>query len=375
MRVLHAYKVFRPDVDGGVPAVITTVVGGSAPEVSSRILVARGRAGLGRTYGDNGTSVRAVASFGNCLGMPIAPGFPAALAAEARKADVVALHLPFPLNDIGALGIAGHIPIVVHWHADVIGRRMVARALEPLFHGTLRRAARIIVADSAIAENSNLLGAYRGKCEVVPFGIDTDDWGTLDPEQLHRAERLRERYPRLVVALGRLVPYKGFDVLVRASAQLDCHLVVIGTGKQQKYLEGIAADLGAKTKVSFTGYLSHGDVKVHLHAARVFAFPSITKAETFGIAQLEAMATGLPVVNTSIPTAVPRIARDGIEALTVPPHDVAALSAAISRLLNDEGLAGRLGAAGRERARDVFDQRQFLTRLNRIYREVHEANC
>jgi len=87
------------------------------------------------------------------------------------------------------------------------------------------------------------------------------------------------------------------------------------------------------------------------------------------------MAAGLPVVNTSIPTAVPRIARDGIEALTVPPHDVAALSAAISRLLNDEGLAGRLGAAGRERARDVFDQRQFLTRLNRIYREVHEANC
>jgi glycosyltransferase involved in cell wall biosynthesis len=288
---------------------------------------------------------------------------------------LIALHLPFPLNDIGALGIPGRLPIVVHWHADVIGRRTVARALEPLFHRTLRRAARIIVADNAIVENSNLLGAYGTKCEAVPFGIDISDWGALDPEQSDRAQRLRARYPRLVVALGRLVTYKGFDVLVRALTQLDCHLLVIGTGTQQKHLEGIAGDLGVTTKVSFVGYLSQGDVKVHLHAARVFAFPSITRAEAFGIAQLEAMAAGLPIVNTSIPTAVPRIARDGIEALTVPPSDVAALSAAIYRLLDDEALASRLGAAGRERARDAFDRQLFLTRLNRIYRAVHEASC
>jgi glycosyltransferase involved in cell wall biosynthesis len=375
MRVLHAYKVFRPDVDGGVPAVITTAASGSAPEISSRILVARGQAGLGRSYEDNGASVRAVASLGNCLGMPIAPGFPIALAAEARKADLVALHLPFPLNDIGALGIPSRLPIVVHWHADVIGRRMVARALEPLFHRTLRRAARIIVADNAIVESSDLLGAYRTKCEAVPFGIDTSDWGALDPEQSDRAQRLRERNPRLVVALGRLVAYKGFDVLVRALRQLDCHLLIIGTGTQQKHLESLAGDLGVRAKISFVGYLSQGDVKVHLHAARVFAFPSITRAETFGIAQLEAMAAGLPIVNTSIPTAVPRIARNGIEALTVPQGDVAALSAAISRLLDDEALASRLGTAGRERAREAFDRQLFLARLNRIYHEVHEASC
>ena len=136
----------------------------------------------------------------------------------------------------------------------------------------------------------------------------------LDSGQLDRAERLRARYPRLVVALGRLVTYKGFDVLLRALTQVDCHLLIIGTGKQRERLENIAADLGVGSKVSFLGYLSHDDVKVHLHAARVFAFPSITRAETFGIAQLEAMAAGLPIVNTSIPTGVPRIARDGIEA-------------------------------------------------------------
>ena len=161
MRVLHAYKVFRPDVNAGVPAVITIAAGGSTPDISSRILVARGKTGLGRVHEDNGVSVRAVASFGNFLGMPIAPGFPTALAAEARKADLIALHLPFPLNDIGALAIPSRIPIVVHWHADVVGRQMIARALGPLFRATLRRAARIIVADEAIAENSDLLRSYR----------------------------------------------------------------------------------------------------------------------------------------------------------------------------------------------------------------------
>ena len=373
MRVLHAYKVFRPDVEGGVPAAITAAVGGGDSIASSRILVARGKAGRGRVYEDNGVSVRAVASLGNLLGMPIAPGFPLALAAEARTADVIALHLPFPLNDLGILGVPRSIPIVVHWHADVVGRRLIAGPMGPLFRGTLERAARILVADEAIAENSNLLQAYRAKCEVVPFGVDTSDWGMLDPGQIDRAIRLRERHPRLLVALGRLVAYKGFDVLIRAVAELDCHLVIIGTGNQRKLLEKVATDIGITSKVSFPGYLSRDDLKVHFRAARVFAFPSISRAETFGIAQLEAMAAGLPIVNTSIPTGVPRIARDDNEALTVPPNDVAALSAALSRLLDDEALAKRLGAAAQQRARGTFDQQQFVARLNRIYREVYES--
>ncbi len=135
----------------------------------------------------------------------------------------------------------------------------------------------------------------------------------------------------------------------------------------------MAARLGISDRVTFTGYLSNDEIKVRLWAARLFAFPSVTNAETFGISQLEAMAVGLPIVNTSLATAVPRVARDGIEALTVPPRDPQALAAALTRLLEDEDLAARLGAAARARVSDHYGDTKFVARVHAIYREVFQA--
>jgi glycosyltransferase involved in cell wall biosynthesis len=372
MRVLHAYKVFRPDIDGGIVSVIAVACGAGDPDISSSILVARGRLGLGRRFDFGQVKARAVASLGTYLGMPIAPGFPIALSLALRHVDVVALHLPFPLNDIGIIGIPDRVGLVVHWHSEIYGRRLLVRALEPLMRRTLARADRIIISNEAIVENSALLLPHRAKCEVVPFGVDVKKWNLNDDSQRAEADQLRQRYPRLIAALGRLVPYKGFDVLIRALTQVDAHLLIIGTGAERKALIKLAAELGVSDRVTFTGYLSNDEVKVRLWAARVFAFPSATNAETFGISQLEAMAVGLPIVNTRLATAVPRIARDGIEALTVPPRDPTALAAALTRLLDDEALAKSFGAAAQARVRDEFEDARFVARVHSIYREVFE---
>jgi rhamnosyl/mannosyltransferase len=108
-------------------------------------------------------------------------------------------------------------------------------------------------------------------------------------------------------------------------------------------------------------------MKVHLHAARLYAFPSVGAAEAFGIVQLEAMAVGLPIVNTNLPTVVPHVARHGLEALTVPPNDPAALAAAISQLLADRELSQRFGAAGRRRAMTDYDLENFVRRVEEVY--------
>ena len=112
-------------------------------------------------------------------------------------------------------------------------------------------------------------------------------------------------------------------------------------------------------------------VEVHLHAAKIFAFPSITSAETFGIAQIEAMSVGLPIVNTSLPTGVSNVARHGVEALTVPPNDPDAFALALRRLLDDAQLAGRLGRAGSVRAWTEYGQAGFVSNMRRVYLEAH----
>jgi len=365
--------VFPPDIVGGITEVIAYIAEGMAPRHESSVLVARSR-GWGRRYTFGTIPVEALFSFGTLLSTPIAPSFPFVLAKRSRKADLVALHQPFPLNDIGvALGLPRETAVVVHWHGEIVRQRSLTGLVAPFIRRTLVRAQRIIVSHPALVSASPFLAAHGEKCAVVPYGIDVACWAELDGAQRRHAEELRSRYPRLVITTGRLVPYKGFDVLVEALRRVDATAIIVGEGTLRPDLLRLAQQRGVAERLILAGRLSRDDLKVHLHAAQLYAFPSVSPAEAFGIVQLEAMAAGLPIVNTSLPTGVPHVARHGSEALTVPPNDSAALAAAISQLLDDRALAQRLGAAGRRRATTEYDLQGFVKRIEDVYEQAVRA--
>jgi len=372
MRVLHAYKVYFPDSYGGIPQVIETLTGLSRRGLDTSILVAR-VLGLGRRFRTAGAAVQAVGSLGTVLSMPIAPTYPFVLARRAREVDVVVCHAPFPLADLGImLFFPRRTALVVHWHAEVIGRPLLWALLSPLIRRTLGRADLVVVSDPAMLKTSSLLAPHVAKCAVLPFACDAAYWGRLDAPQEAAVAAIRARSPRLIVAIGRLVTYKGYEVLLQALRRLDAQAVIIGDGPLRAHLEQVAGDLGIGDRVTLLGAQERDQLKQYLHAARVFAFPSVNAAEAFGIVQLEAMAAGRPVVNTALTTAVPNVARDGREGLTVPPNDPDALAGAIGRLLDDPALARRLGEAGQLRARTEFDLAQFLPGVERLYRRAVE---
>jgi rhamnosyl/mannosyltransferase len=203
--------------------------------------------------------------------------------------------------------------------------------------------------------------------------MDVDYWCTLDFSERETVEQMRHGRPRHIVALGRLVGYKGFDVLIRAMQSIDGYATIVGEGPLLAELQRLATGLGVSDRVHFTGRLTRSEIKRLFHSAQVFAFPSTTEAEAFGIVQIEAMAAGLPVVNTHLATTVPLVARHEREALTVPPNDPQALAQALSRILDDLALAGKLGAAGRERAKNEFDQSVFRARMAVIYEDALRA--
>jgi rhamnosyl/mannosyltransferase len=367
LRVLHSYKVFPPDVVGGITEVIAYIAEGMAPRHESSVLVARNR-GWGRRYTFGTIPVEALFSFGTLLSTPIAPRFPFVLAKRSRKADLVALHQPFPLNDIGvSLGLPRETAVVVHWHGEIVRQRSLTGLVAPFVRRTLARAQRIIVSHPALVSASPFLAPHSEKCAIIPFGIDVAYWAELDGAQRRRAEELRSRYPRLVLATGRLVPYKGFDVLIEALRRVDATAIIVGEGPLRHDLLRLAQQRGVADRLILAGRLSRDDLKIHLHAARLCAFPSVGAAEAFGIVQIEAMAVGLPIVNTNLPTGVPHVARHGLEASTVPPNDPAALAAAIRQLLDDAALAQRLGAAGRRRATTEYDLQDFVERIEDVY--------
>jgi glycosyltransferase involved in cell wall biosynthesis len=201
---------------------------------------------------------------------------------------------------------------------------------------------------------------------VIPFGITTERFEQVDPRAV---SEIRERYgPKIVLAVGRLVYYKGFKYLVRAMERVQGKLVLVGEGPLRQSLEREVRERGLQARVFLLGRVP--DLDAYYKAADVFVLPSVARSEAFGIVQLEAMACGKPVVNTTLDSGVPFVSMHGISGVSVPPGDTDALAEAICLLLGDPELSSRYGDAGRKRVREQFGLETMIARTACLYERV-----
>ncbi|MFL5918619.1 MAG: glycosyltransferase family 4 protein [Gaiellaceae bacterium] len=273
--------------------------------------------GFGLTYGHG--------VVGNLRRRPwLALFVPALLASFVRaarhvEADVLHAHW-LPAGWVAAR--TGRPYVVQVWGTDV----ELARRAPRLARGVLRGASLVIAASTALAESARALGA--ADVRVIPSGVDVP------------AETGAEAEPPEVLYAGRLSAEKGVLELVEAARGMK--LVVAGDGPLR--------DRVAQAR----GFVPHDELQRLYRRAAVVACPS--RREGFGVACLEAMAHGRPVVATSV-GGLRDLVVDGETGLVVPPRDAAALRTALQRLLAEPELRRRLGAAGRERARTQFSWR------------------
>jgi glycosyltransferase involved in cell wall biosynthesis len=175
-----------------------------------------------------------------------------------------------------------------------------------------------------------------------------------------------------VLGMGRLVPQKGFDLLVRAFAQIAArhprHVLVIAGGGDRAPLERLALELGLGARVVLPGVL---DPAVAMRDADVFALSS--RYEGFPNVLLEAMALGRPVVAARCPSGPDEVITEGVDGLLIAPEDPAALAAALDRLLGDAGLRDRLGAAARASV-GRFGVDAVIGRWDQVFARVMERN-
>jgi glycosyltransferase involved in cell wall biosynthesis len=215
------------------------------------------------------------------------------------------------------------------------------------------RADLVIATSPNMVEHSSVLSRVAEKCRVVPFGLDPTRYKAT-PAVLERAFELRTPHDRpIILFVGRLIYYKGADVLVRAMRDVDADLVMIGKGP-------LEADLRAATAAAGIAY----------HAADVFCLPSVARSEAFGLVQMEAHASGTPVVSTTLTTGVPFVNLDGVTGLTVPPGDAKALADALRTLVGDGDLRARMGAAARERVLRDFTIGRMVDQTIDVYEEA-----
>jgi rhamnosyl/mannosyltransferase len=283
--------------------------------------------------------------------------------------DLVHLHLPNPLAAAAWLGLrAGRSldspPLAVWYHADITRQRMGRFLVRPIVNACLKQAVGISVSSATLASRSPVLTRWPDKVRVIPFGIDPSPWDQIAPAL---------DGPFLFV--GRLVPYKGLDVLFDALARVpEAELVIVGEGPLESRLVALAARLGIAGRVVFAGPMDQVGVAGHLTRARALVLPSVDASETFGLVQLEAMAAGVPVIASDLPTGVREVGESGRTCLLVPPSDVGGLARALSSLQEDSETAGKMGADGRRRFQDHFTREMMLDRLLDWYSVLVSAN-
>jgi rhamnosyl/mannosyltransferase len=367
MKVVHVFKDFYPPTTGGIEQHLQLLCTGLARHVDVSVLVPSRSFRRTEEWVD-GIEVIRTPEFGRYLSVPFCPGMPGELRRLAP--DVVHLHFPNPMGDLAYLLSGWRAPVVMTYHADIAKPRPALWLYRRVFRRLERHVRRIIVSSEAFLASSESLSRYREQCVVIPFGVDPESFALRDRE-LEIVERLAQEHGRpLALFLGVLRPYKGLQILLQAMGRVRGHLLVAGRGPHRAQLEAVARRLGVADRVTFVGEVSETERRLLLHACDVFVLPALDRRESFGIAQLEAMACGKPVVSSDLPTGVRVVNQHGRTGLLVPPGDPDALAEALNRLLGDVALRAELGQAAREQVEREFSREAMIERTLAVYDEV-----
>jgi len=304
---------------------------------------------------------------------------------DALRVPAVRLQAPRDLDPILLVKLVRSLDAdVVHTHlvhADVYGG--VAAKLrrtklvstkhndDPFRAGPFRHVERALAhaADRVVTISDSLrrftierVGIPASKVETIHYGLDEPPapWGENPPDAVPADARV-------LLSVSRLTPQKGIDTAVQALSLLpeDVVLVVLGEGPERDTIEQLAEEQAVSSRVFLPGRVP--DVAAWLRRAAVYVHPA--RWEGFGLAVLEAMVSGLPVVATNV-SSLPELVVDGETGFLVPPDDPAALAAAVERALAQPAL----GEAGRARARQEFSVAAMADRTAALYRSLSSAS-
>lgn len=370
LRVLEVNKAYYPHI-GGIETLVKQYSQelGTVCNADVKTLVCRD--GRGKTTREklDGVKLTRAGSLGTYFSCPLSFSFIRLFRKMAEEADVVHIHVPFPLADAALLlsGFKGRV--VVSWHSDVVKQKKLMTFYKPFMMKLLKRADCIITATKGHIDGSDYLPGFRRKCRIVPYGITPEDYLLVERSPF-LTDRLNDKKNIKVFFTGRLVYYKGVDILLKAFTMTEnCELFIAGTGEMEQELKDFAKRNNIGKKVHFLGFLPDNELKQAYADCDIFVLPSVAKSEAFGIVQLEAMVYGKPVINTKLPSGVPYVSVHGKTGLTVPPSDAKALAEAINTLAADEKMRESFGKAATERVMTEFSEKNVIRKLYGILSE------
>jgi 1,2-diacylglycerol 3-alpha-glucosyltransferase len=323
------------------------------------------------------------------LSLPIGMDIPAAIPLSpfmdrlfpTLKLDVIHTHHPFLLGQTAATKAQElNLPLVFTFHtqyreythyvpfsADTV-QNFLKNAVDHWLQDFMRRCQHIIIPSESMREILITQYGLKDNFTVIPTGIDLEAYRTASGEKIRKRRHWENN--TVMISVGRLAPEKNWPFLLQAAALVlkdfpQFRLALIGDGPEKKNLEALAKELGIAKRVTFLGAISFADIPDYMKAANLFGFASIT--ETQGLATLEAMAAGLPVVAVDA-SGTRDILKHGQQGYLVD-NSPEALAAGIKKLLASPERMQRFAEAACKKAQ-TFNIQGLTEKLLDVYEQA-----
>lgn len=365
MKILHVGKFYHPYV-GGIETVLQNLAEGLV-ERSHRVTVYCSNTNTEFKVGTiNGVDVVRAPTYGHFASQPLTFGLHRLIVENSYKFDLINIHSPNPLVELSVLGLNDKVPVVVTYHSDIVRQKFLKNFYNPIQHQVLTRANGIVAASPQLVKYSEVLSHFQTKCRVIPFGLPK---ATFTP-----TSSLKEKADPYILFVGRLVSYKGLEVLLQAMTEVSAKLLIVGEGPLKKNLQNHIQKLGLHEKVQLMGRVEDQNTLMSLmQGCELFVLPSITTAEAFGMVLLEAMACGKPIVSTKLESGVSFVNEHGVTGYQVPPQNPVELAQAITKILANPLQKEMMGRASRERFDKYFTREAMVKSYEDLYLKLTEG--
>lgn len=372
VRILHISKYYYPYI-GGVENICKYIVDNSSEYSVGVLCFNEGRKDCIDKV--DGIKVYRVGSWINISRQALSLSYFTMMRRVLKEfvPDIIHFHWanPFPAAVLLTM-IPRNVKLVVHWHMDIIKQNWIYPLIKPVETAILQRADMVVVTSPQYCDGSVPLQSFRNKIRIVPNAINEDEFilKSGDEEKIAEVKKQYGNKP-IVFFVGRHIQYKGLPYLIEAEKHVksDCVFVIAGSGPLTEELKRRCRS----PRVYFVGRLNDDELRVYHYAASIFAFPSITKNEAFGVALAEAMYCYTPAVTFTIEgSGVNWVNLNGITGIEVPNGDSQAYATAIDKLLKENTLANQYAETAHQRVVDNFTIKKMMEKMTICYNEIVE---
>ena len=368
--ILHISKYYYPDF-GGIETLAKSMAEGMTEY--HNVVVCFATNGEDSTDEVEGITVHRIKVNFSMMSQDVAFGYYSTLKRlmTMYKPSYVHVHCPNPyVYPLVLKVIHPETKLILHWHSDILAKGIVYKLIKPFEKAILKRADLIVATSPNYIHPSSPIYPFKEKTDVVQNGMITADFDKREGDD-EKIAAIKAKYgnKKLLLFIGRHIPYKGIDWLIDIEKMVksDCQFIIAGQGPMTQHLK----EKATSPRITFTGRLSTDELRCYTHAADIFTFTSNTKAEAFGIALAEAMyCRCVPVVFHLEGSGVNWVSQKGVTGEEVPLGDLQAYANAIDSLLSNPDKMQQYAEASHQRVVDMFTDEKAVCQMKKIYHQL-----